>query len=384
MFTFYRKVDKPALRALLAEGLRASIEVQADFASLMDKGLKGEAIQEDVERIVAGLRRNERSCGPLIVTRDPEDSVRFWRMTREAMAVTIGRLATRREQELILQRRDSVRARLKRAVSALPATLKQDPDAQGAIDVALSAADGDEWILASKSLNTLLPTIVRLETAGMLTASIAADARTALQDAVPQANDLRDAQQVLAGLPEATPEGVAAKIAESFPLADLDEVLSATTVLPYSETMKAALPFLISLDGGLTYVARFRQLIPLVGVNVKLNRVDFDDPLDRRSEVSVLVGLGISSPDDLDPDYEGIFSNSSRSLWFGLGVRPGFAPLLRGHAGVLLFRQRDENPLVKDLHTRASLTFGVSANWDVLDFAATLVRGRATLGGGGL
>jgi hypothetical protein len=333
---------------------------------------------------VAGLRQTERSCEPLIVFTNPADSVPFWQATVDAMLVTIGRLATRREQESILGGQDTLPEKVKGALSSLPVEVRGHPAAQVDIDVAGKAADRKDWIQAAKSLGRLLGKIDSLKTARTLTSEVTGKALTALQVVLPVVSDFRFAQQTLAGLPDTTPESVAAKIAESFPLADLDEMLSATTALPYFETMKAALPFLISLDGGLTYVARFRQLIPLVGVNLKLNRVDFDDPLDHRAEVSVLIGMGISSPDDLDPDYEGIFSNSNRSLWLGVGVRPGFAPLLRGHAGLLLFRQRDENPLVKDLHTRASLTFGVSANWDVLDFAATLVRGRATLGGGGL
>ncbi len=163
--------------------------------------------------------------------------------------------------------------------------------------------------------------------------------------------------------------------------ANFTETLAATAVTPLFESTMESLPFLLSIDGGLMFVHRFNELIPTVAVNVKLNRVDFNDPLSRRVELSMLVGLGMSAPDDLDPDYRGLFgAQGSRSLVMGFGLRiPAISPLVRFQAGSLWYRQVSENPLVRDLTTNRSFYVGASANWDVLDFTSRLISGRATL-----
>ncbi len=166
---------------------------------------------------------------------------------------------------------------------------------------------------------------------------------------------------------------------------DVEEFLSATFVNPYLETMEERHPFIISLDGGLMYVRRFEEVVPTVAVNIKFNRIDFNDPLNTTPEVSFIAGLGMTAPDDLDPDYDGIFGGTgNRSLVLGLGARfPGISQLLRFQAGAVLYRQQDKNPLVDDSPVRASFYVGLSMNWNAVDFAAGLFSDRSNFSLGG-
>lgn len=121
-------------------------------------------------------------------------------------------------------------------------------------------------------------------------------------------------------------------------------------------------------------------------MNIKLNRRDFDDPLSKKPEFSILVGLGMNAPDDLDPDYSGIFGQTEeKSLLIGFGLRhPRLSPLIMFQIGSLLYKQKSMNPLENDFNTKASLFLGVSLNWDTLDFAASLFRGHSNFDLGGL
>ncbi len=163
--------------------------------------------------------------------------------------------------------------------------------------------------------------------------------------------------------------------------AGFSEVLAATTVMPTFQTTTEAQAFLLSLDGGLIYVGDFKELLPALAVNIKLNRVDFEDPLSRTPEFSLLAGFNLAAPDDLDPDYRGLFgANGQRAFVTGFGIRfPSISPLLRAQVGTVWYRQVDANPLVRDLRTRVSGYLGVSANWDALDLASRLISGRRTL-----
>lgn len=101
--------------------------------------------------------------------------------------------------------------------------------------------------------------------------------------------------------------------------------------------------------------------------------------------MSVLVGLGMTPPDDLDPNYHGIFgATGNRSLVLGIGLRhPHFSPLIRFQIGGLIYRQESKNPLEDDYSTRGSFFLGASLNWDTIDFAATLFRSRPNFSIGG-
>ncbi|MEM7298194.1 MAG: hypothetical protein AAF391_08015, partial [Bacteroidota bacterium] len=114
---------------------------------------------------------------------------------------------------------------------------------------------------------------------------------------------------------------IAAILSNSLNPPPSNPILSVSSTTPYLENLDAQNKFLISLDGGLVYVSDFEQLIPIIGFNLKINPIDFNDPFNTKNEWSVILGLGMSSPDDLDPDYEGIFSGSNRSLITGLIFR---------------------------------------------------------------
>lgn len=174
-------------------------------------------------------------------------------------------------------------------------------------------------------------------------------------------------------------EDVIAQASAAFRFPDYEEMLHATFTEPYFETMEEEQPFIISLDGGLAYVSKFEELVPTIGINFKLNRVDFDDPLTNKPEFSVIMALGMTKPDDLDPDYKGIFGGTGdRSFVVGLGGRfPRISRLLRVQAGTVWYRQSDHNPLIKDYDTKVSFYVGLSLNWDTLDFAANLFRTRS-------
>jgi hypothetical protein len=333
---------------------------------------------------VSDLKNTERSCSPAIITPDARVPAEFWAKLSNAMLIAVAQVATQRRQQALAGDTTGVKQELADASKDVLARLNDDSVARKASEEAVSSAEPNKWHLSSAALGRLLARIQALQDAGTIDAPAADKARERLAVIVQRVAGLVNAQVLGQQPPAAAPAEVAQAVAAQFGIAELNEVLYVANAMPYIETMKEALPFLISMDGGVSYVARFRELMPLVAANIKLNRVDFDDPLDRRSEISALVGLGLSSPEDLDPDFEGIFSGSNRSLWLGLGLRPGFAPLLRANLGLLLFRQQSRNPLVKDLETRASVTFGLSANWDALDFASKLIKGRPTLGAGGL
>ncbi len=159
-----------------------------------------------------------------------------------------------------------------------------------------------------------------------------------------------------------------------------NQVLTATSVRPYLQNFDAQNKFMISLDGGVIYVSRFQQFIPTLGFNLKINPVDFNDPFSRNTEWSVIVAMGWSTPDDLDPDYQGVFSGSDKSLVTGLGVRfPKFSRILRFQSGLVWYRQENGNPLILDYSTEASFYTGISLNWDTIDFASKLLKSRSKL-----
>jgi hypothetical protein len=168
-----------------------------------------------------------------------------------------------------------------------------------------------------------------------------------------------------------------------------DSSLSIASVQPYFQTLDKRYPNIISLDGGLAYIEDFKELIPCVGLNFKLfmhlfGIRDANDPYDVIPELSFVVGLGLTPPTDLDPDYHGAFGSGDQSLLLGLGLRlPFITTSLRFQVGYALYRQADANPLVKDLTTKDSLYFGLSLNWDALDYAAKLFNGRPSLNLGG-
>lgn len=176
--------------------------------------------------------------------------------------------------------------------------------------------------------------------------------------------------------PGETLEDVVSSVLARLPFSDNDEIITATSSQPYFESMAKEQQFLISLDGGLTYVSKFRELIPVLGINIKLNRIDFDDPWNQRTEWSLIMGLGMTKPDDLDPDYKGIFDRTGdRSFMLGLGLRsPRISRLVRLQLGGAFYRQADRNPVVKDFRTSVSPYVGLSLNWNTLDFAAGLLR----------
>jgi hypothetical protein len=172
---------------------------------------------------------------------------------------------------------------------------------------------------------------------------------------------------------------VVEKTLAALPFSEGDELMTATSSQPYFDSMEKEQQFLISLDGGLAYVSKFRELIPVVGVNFKLNRIDFNDPWNDKVEWSIVLGLGMTKPDDLDPDYKGIFDRTGdRSLMIGLGMRPPKAgKLIRLQVGAAFYRQADRNPVVRDFTTQVSPYFGLSLNWNTLDFIAGLFRNRS-------
>lgn len=176
-----------------------------------------------------------------------------------------------------------------------------------------------------------------------------------------------------------TMEDLVQKTLAALPFPEDEELMMAVSSQPYFESMEEEQQFLISLDGGLNYVSKFSQLVPTVGVNFKLNRVDYNDPWNDRIEWSIVLGLGMAKPDDLDPDYKGIFDTTGdHSLMVGFGLRPPKAgKLIRIKAGAAFYRQADRNPIVKDFTTKVSPYVGLSLNWDTLDFIADLFTSRS-------
>lgn len=367
-FTYFTPVDPVVARKLLAEGLRQVVETEGDFDRLLRNGLTGADLDREV---ISVIRANQvRGCGPLIVRRDLQESFEFWKLTRDSLLSGIAQVATRKQREQSLAASaPGAKDQLRSLESGLPENLAANGGVQDALTRARAATDSGKWAVAAEALESLR----RLKVPESL-----------LDGPLFLAKALAGMQQTIDGLPKGTPEAVAAWVAERYRPEDLQELMVATSVRPYSQTMREAFPFLIPLDGGLAYVRRFRQLMPALAVNIKLRRIDFDDPLDKRAEFSFLLGVTATKPDDLDPDFAGIFNGSDRALLLTLGVRsPCVSSLLRFQAGVLVFRQHDANPISHDLHTSASFVWGLSMNWDALDFAATLIRGRPTLGAGG-
>jgi len=369
VFTYYTPVDKAVARKLLAEGLRGVVDSHGDFGWLLQHGLDGQVLDNEVLAVIR--KTQQRACGPAVVGRNLEESFDFWRVVRDSLLSAIAKVATRRlMEERLAADTAGLRDQLRSLESNLPKALAADSGVQHAMRRAEVAADSGQWSVVAGALESLKDLKVP---------------ETLLDGPGLSVETLRGMQTTIEGLPGATPDAVAADVAEHFRPEDLQGFMTATTVRPYIQTMKETLPFLISLDGGLAYVMRFRQLTPALSVNIKLRRIDFDDPLDKRAEFSFLVGVTTTAPDDLDPDFVGIFNGSNRALLLALGIRsPRVSSLLRLQAGALVFRQRDANPLSLDVHTRVSMLLGLSLNWDALDFAATLIRGRPTLGAGGL
>lgn len=264
-------------------------------------------------------------------------------------------------------------------ITQYPATATEDSRFGVLFSQLQQVIDDEDWQQASTVIGQLLARANQLGLPGDATRKLNLLRETLANLALESGTLLRLQQKEAKTIPE-----IARVIAYKVTPEELREVLASTTVRPYFETMKEALPFLISLDGGLVYAFEFEAIIPAVAVNIKLNRIDFDDPLVTRPELSILVGLGLSAPDDLDPEYRGIFSGSDKSLLISFGARfPAISRLLRFQAGALLYRQESTNPLVDDLDTRASFILGASLNWDALDFAAKLLTGRPTLNIGG-
>lgn len=157
-------------------------------------------------------------------------------------------------------------------------------------------------------------------------------------------------------------------------------VLSSTSSIPYFQTTASSYPFIISLDGGLAYVGRFGEITPTIGINFKVfGRRDFDDPLDTRPEWSMIVGITTTEPDDLDPEYRGMFKDTGKSaLLVGVGVRlPRFSRIIRFQGGITLYKQANSNPLIDDANTKCTVYGGISVNWDTLDFIKNLFNNRS-------
>src|SRR5207253_10244660 len=110
------------------------------------------------------------------------------------------------------------------------------------------------------------------------------------------------------------------------------------------------------------YAPKVEDILPIVAANIKINAIDFNDPFDERTEFSFLIGLGMTPPSDLDPDYNGIFGGTgNRSLLLGVGARsPIVSRYLRLQVGTLLYRQAANNPLIKDTFIKGSPYIGVS------------------------
>jgi len=163
---------------------------------------------------------------------------------------------------------------------------------------------------------------------------------------------------------------IADDIAKSVPVETINETWYESRPNLYSQTQREQYPFLVSLDAGMIYVFEFAQVLPTIGINFKFCPKDFDDPFDRSTELSMIVGLTMSGPTGLYPNYRGLLQGgSNKSLIVGFGVRcPSISSLLRLQGGVIFYRQEDLNPLVSRLQTKEGAFLGLSVNWDLVDF----------------
>lgn len=359
LFTFFTRASDSGVRAQLEAELTDALQRDFSFEAIVKSGLTPENVRDVLMRSMptSGCRAFvDRRLG----TRT--DLAQRLLEASEQQLAEIAAEAARRKAVVDLA---SSRARLDSALQAWNATAAGEEQARlRTVTAAVSATRYQDALDAAN---------------GFARARDDAEGRRWQALALTIAPVVRSAG--VASAPALTVGTTVTEILRHLGDENLSEVLAATTLTPSYQTTREALPFLLSLDGGLVHVSHFREVLPALAINVKLNREDFQDPLARGWEWSVLVGLSLGEPDDLDPDYRGLFgADGKRALIAGLGVRvPGLSPLLRFQAGGLWYRQVNSNPLVRDLTTDVSPYFGVSANWDVLDFAAQLIRGRRSL-----
>ena len=153
---------------------------------------------------------------------------------------------------------------------------------------------------------------------------------------------------------------------------------------PYLPTVKERIPFRVSMDGGLQYVWKFQEVVPSIAANLKLcNIKDYNDPKPGTTwpELSLLLGLTLSKPEDMDPDYDGYFdSTGDKALLVGFGARiSNLSSLIRLQTGVLFYKQSDVNPQREEKSKEASYFVGISLNWDAVDYFSKQFKTRSQI-----
>ncbi|MCZ6820349.1 MAG: hypothetical protein O7G31_12785 [Calditrichaeota bacterium] len=366
VFTYYKTLDKVRLTQILKKTYKDVFEKQANnFSSLVKEGLTGEKLDSELKQALSSVRLVADDCENPLINRDsgrPDEH--FANEIRFLMLKGIAEHATKENALKSIEENKKILQELDLGFLEKPDFSVQKP----ALNLR-TAIDNNDWITANNESNILLTEIV------------ADSNRLKIVPLVQPLANLSRFAEVVENIPPLTLDDTVDKVVNKIPLPEYQKFISTTSNKPYLETMNERLPFIMSLDGGLIYVDRFEEIIPTIGVNIKLNRKDFDDPLDKKPEYSFIVGFGLESPDDLDPNYRGIFGRTgNRSLLLGIGLRfPGISPLLRVQFGALLYKQEPENPLIDDLETKYSLFGGLSMNWDAIDFASRLFSGRSNI-----
>lgn len=355
LFTYYRRADRETLKAIARREVRRVFDDNARLSLLAEKGLTPDQLAKELfsatgDVIDAGSQLPVSIVGSLVTDLTP-----------------IARHATYRASQVYF---DVARTRsLEQRLSAPPADARSEQ--------LLASIAKQDWKSAASLAQSIRGALV--QTQAQMTD------KSAVTATIRELSDVEYHAAILASPPPGTLEDQIDSIVDQLPYRVTDTLRVSAYVNPFLQTMHERLPFLVSLDGGLAYVLQFDQLVPTIGLNLKFNPTDFDDPLVRTPEFSLIVGLAMTAPDDLDPDFRGIFSETGdQSLLVGFGARfPAISSLLRFQVGSIWYRQVSDNPLSDDLDTKVGFYAGASMNWDALDFAARLFSGRPTLTLGG-